>query len=169
MATKKKDTNEEKPEEEDEGKQVEEEEEDEGKQVEEEEEDEGKQVEEEEEDEGKQVEEEEEDEEEDESLPFARARVVRAMRQHLDSDKMIKAEVKKAMNLFLGEIVADVSKRMNKYPYAMMDYRIFEEAIEPYKTMGKVREEKKRIVAHLDAIKLDCDKLIRDVDETFKE
>ena len=28
-------------------------------------------------------------------------------------------------------------------------------------------EEKKRIIAHLDAIKEDCNKLIRDVDETF--
>ena len=111
---------------------------------------------------------EEEVNEEQEGLAFANAQVVRVMRKNIASDKMLKAEVKKAMNKFLEEVCADVSQRMNKYPYAMIDRRMFEEAVEPYRTMDKVGEEKKRIVAHLDAIKEDCNRMIRDVEETFK-
>lgn len=110
----------------------------------------------------------EEEEEEDASLAFANAQVVRVMRANVAPDKMIKSEVKRAMNQFLETVCADVAKRMNKYPYAMIDRRMFDEATEPYRTLYKVGEEKKRIVAHLEAIKLDCDKLKRDVEETFK-
>ena len=111
---------------------------------------------------------EEEDEPEDESLAFANAQVVRVIRANVASDKMIKSDVKKAMNKFLEDVCADVAKRMNSYPYAMIDRRMFDEATEPYRTMDKVVEERKRLIAHMEAIKLDCDKLIRDVDETFK-
>ncbi|MFC2174271.1 hypothetical protein ACFLQ2_00170 [archaeon] len=110
----------------------------------------------------------EETEEEDESLAFANAQVVRVMRANVAQDKMIKSAVKKEMNLFLEQVCGDVSKRMDKFPYAMIDRRMFDEATEAYRTMDKVVEEKKRIIAHLEAIKEDCNKLIRDVDETFK-
>ncbi len=111
---------------------------------------------------------EEEVNEEKEGLAFANAQVVRVMRKNIASDKMLKSEVKRCMNRFLEDTCADVSQRMNKYPYAMIDRRMFEEASEPYRTMDKVGEEKKRIVAHLQAIKEDCNRLIRDVEETFK-
>lgn len=110
---------------------------------------------------------EEQEEEEDDSLAFANAQVVRVIRANVAPDKMIKSEVKKSMNRFLEEVCADVSQRMNKYPYAMIDRRMFDDATEQYKTMNKVVEEKKRIISHLEAIKEDCNKLIRDVDETF--
>ena len=111
---------------------------------------------------------EEEDEPEDDSLAFANAQVVRVIRANVAHDKMIKSEVKKAMNRFLEDVCADVAKRMNSYPYAMIDRRMFDEATEQYRTMDKVVEERKRIISHLETIKVDCDKLIRDVDETFK-
>ncbi|MCK4327389.1 MAG: hypothetical protein KAW41_02830 [Candidatus Diapherotrites archaeon] len=110
----------------------------------------------------------EETEEEDDSLAFANAQVVRVMRANVAPDKMIKSAVKKEMNLFLEQVCGDVSKRMDKFPYAMIDRRMFDEATEAYRTMDKVVEEKKRIISHLEAIKADCDKLIRDVEETFK-
>jgi len=111
---------------------------------------------------------EEEEEEEDDSLAFANAQVVRVIRANISHDKMIKSEVKKEMNKFLEEVCADVSKRMDSYPYAMIDRRMFDEATEMYRTLDKVRSEKIRIVKHLEAIKEDCNKLIRDVEETFK-
>ncbi len=111
---------------------------------------------------------EEEVNEEKEGLAFANAQVVRVMRKNIAADKMLKSEVKRSMNKFLEEVCGDVSKRMNKYPYAMIDRRMFEDAAEPYRTMDKIGEEKRRIVAHLNAIKEDCNRLIRDVEETFK-
>lgn len=41
-------------------------------------------------------------EEDDEKLPFAKAEVVRLMKENLDDDKMIRERVKVEMNKFLG-------------------------------------------------------------------
>ena len=52
----------------------------------------------------------EEFEEEDEKLPFAKAEVVRLMKENLDDDKMIRERVKVEMNKFLGEVLKNVCK-----------------------------------------------------------
>lgn len=114
-----------------------------------------------------QPQEEEISEEEDAKLAFANAQVVRLMRKNLGSDKMIKSDVKRGMNEFLANVCADVTQRLDRYPYTTIDFRMFQEATEPYRTMDKVELEKKRIVKHLEAIKADADRLIRDVEETF--
>ncbi len=107
----------------------------------------------------------EESEEEDESLPFPNARVVALMKKYLSSDKMIRSEVKKAMNRFLEDIVADVCKRMDQFPYAMVDYWMFEKAIEPYKRMDYIDKEKERLIKHLDAIEKDIEIMKKDIAE----
>ncbi len=106
-----------------------------------------------------------EDEEEDESLPFPNARVVALMKKYLSSDKMIRSEVKKAMNKFLEEVVADICKRMDEFPYAMVDYWMFEKAIEPYKRMDYIDKEKERLVNHLEAIEKDIEIMKKDIME----
>jgi len=111
---------------------------------------------------------EEEAEEEQEELPFAKAEVVRLMKQHLDRDKMIRERVKVEMNKFLGEILENVCKQLNEYPYTTVEYEMFKESIYPYKNIKRINEEKKRILKHLDAIKADCDALTLDVKRTLK-
>lgn len=117
----------------------------------------------------KEQEEKEDEELEEEDLAFANAQVVRVMKANLAKDKMIKAEVKKGMNRFLEKICADVSNRMNEYPYVMMDYRMFRQAVKPYEELEEMNKEKKRIIKHLEAIKSDADKLIRDIEKTLPE
>jgi len=111
------------------------------------------------------VKENQEETQEEEGLPFPNARVVAIMRKYLAPDKMIKSEVKKAMNRFLEEVVADVCKKMDQYPYAMVDYWMFEKAIERYSKVNKLEEEKERLVKHLEAMKADVEALIRDIKE----
>ena len=43
--------------------------------------------------------------EEEEKLPFAKAEVVRLMKENLDDDKMIRERVKVEMNKFLGDVL----------------------------------------------------------------
>ena len=86
--------------------------------------------------------------EEAEGLPFAKAEVVRLMKQNLDSDKMIRERVKVEMNKFLGEVLERVCEQLNEYPYT--------------------NEEKRRILMHLEAIKADCDALSMDVKKSLK-
>ncbi|MDO5851678.1 MAG: hypothetical protein Q4Q23_04245 [Methanobacteriaceae archaeon] len=111
---------------------------------------------------------EETEEEEDEKLPFAKAEVVRLMKQNLDSDKMIRERVKVEMNNFLGEVLVNVCKQLNEYPYSTVEYEMLKESTYPYTNIQRINEEKIRILQHLNAIKADCDALSMDVKSTLK-
>lgn len=105
---------------------------------------------------------------EESKLPFPRATVVNMMRQYLEDGKQIKGQVKDEMNLFLGKMVEQITKKMNAHPYTYLDYGMFREAIEPYERMKDVELEKEHIIKRLEAVKSDCDVLIREVDRKFK-
>jgi membrane carboxypeptidase/penicillin-binding protein PbpC len=100
-------------------------------------------------------------------LPFPTACIVREMKKNIDRDKIIRKEVKIAMNKFLEGIVKDVASTMNKNPYSVVDYRMFEEAVKPYRQAKEIQNEKKRVVAHLDKIVEDCESVKRDLDVKF--
>ena len=106
--------------------------------------------------------------EDEEKLPFAKAEVVRLMKQHLDDDKMIRERVKVEMNKFLGDVLANVCKQLNEYPYSTVEYEMLKESTYPYTNIERINEEKVRILKHLDAIKADCDALSMDVKATLK-
>ena len=73
-----------------------------------------------------------ENETEDVNLPFAKAEVVRLMKENLDSDKMIRERVKVEMNLFLGQILKQVCEQLNSYPYTTVEYDMLKEVLYPY-------------------------------------
>ena len=104
-----------------------------------------------------------EEEEAKEKLPFPTATIVRLMRAHLDKDKIIKKDVKIGMNKWLGSLVARVSKDLNKIPYTTLHLHEFRESIKVYLELQEFYKEKERILAHLDAIKRDIQKLERDL------
>ncbi|MCK9151224.1 hypothetical protein [Methanobacterium alcaliphilum] len=108
------------------------------------------------------------EEDEEESLPFAKAEVVRLMKQNLDSDKMIRERVKVEMNRFLGDVLVNVCKQLNEYPYTTIEYEMLKESIYPYQNIQRINQEKERILMHMDAIKADCDALSMDVKRTLK-
>jgi DNA repair ATPase RecN len=115
------------------------------------------------------IEEESEEESEDgESLPFAKAEVVRLMKKNLSRDKLIRERVKVEMNRFLGEVLEKVCEQLNEYPYTTIEYEMLTESIYPYKNIERINEEKRRILMHLDAIKADCDALSMDVKKSLK-
>ena len=112
--------------------------------------------------------EEEIQEEEVEELPFAKAEVVRLMKQNLDDDKMIRERVKVEMNKFLGDIRKQVCEQLNDYPYTTIEYEMLKESTYPYTNIKRINQEKERILLHLNAIKADCDALAMDVQKTLK-
>ncbi|MGN1362290.1 MAG: hypothetical protein ACI4VU_01020 [Methanobrevibacter sp.] len=105
---------------------------------------------------------------ENDSLPFAKAEVVRLMKENLDDDKMIRERVKVEMNKFLGDVLKNVCKQLNDYPYTTIEYEMLKESIYPYTNITRINQEKKRILLHLEAIKADCDALSMDVNKTLK-
>jgi histone H3/H4 len=106
--------------------------------------------------------------EDEEKLPFAKAEVVRLMKENLDDDKMIRERVKVEMNKFLGEVLKNVCKQLNEYPYTTIEYEMLKESIYPYTNITRINQEKERILLHLEAIKADCDALAMDVQRTLK-
>ena len=108
------------------------------------------------------------DEAEEQKMAFPTAAVVREIKKYVDKDKMVRREVKVAMNQFLAEVVKDVSVAMNKFPYSVIDYRMFQDAVKPYKQVKDLKGEKKRLVAHLDAVIEDCASIKRDLDIKFE-
>ena len=108
------------------------------------------------------------EEDEEEYLPFAKAEVVRLMKQNLDSDKMIRERVKVEMNKFLGDILKQVCQQLNEYPYTTIEYEMLKESTYPYTNIKRINQEKERILLHLNAIKADCDALAMDVQKTLK-
>ena len=106
--------------------------------------------------------------ENEEKLPFAKAEVVRLMKENLDDDKMIRERVKVEMNKFLGDVLVTVCKQLNDYPYSTVEYEMLKESTYPYTNIERINEEKIRILKHLDAIKADCDALSMDVKATLK-
>ena len=107
-------------------------------------------------------------EEDDEKLPFAKAEVVRLMKENLDDDKMIRERVKVEMNKFLGEVLKNVCKQLNDYPYTTIEYEMLKESTYPYTNIERINQEKERILLHLEAIKADCNALAMDVQKTLK-
>ena len=108
------------------------------------------------------------EETEEEELPFAKAEVVRLMKQNLDSDKMIRERVKVEMNKFLGDILKQVCEQLNDYPYTTIEYEMLKESTYPYTNIKRINQEKERILLHLNSIKADCDALSMDVQKTLK-
>ncbi len=106
--------------------------------------------------------------ENEEKLPFAKAEVVRLMKQNLDDDKMIRERVKVEMNVFLGEVLKNVCKQLNEYPYTTIEYEMLKESTYPYTNITRINQEKERILLHLEAIKADCNALAMDVQKTLK-
>lgn len=107
-------------------------------------------------------------EEDEEKLPFAKAEVVRLMKENLDDDKMIRERVKVEMNKFLGDILKQVCEQLNEYPYTTIEYEMLKESTYPYTNIKRINQEKERILLHLNAIKADCDALAMDVQKTLK-
>ena len=105
----------------------------------------------------------EQKENQDEKLAFPEAVIVRILKKHLDKEKMIKKEVKIAMNKWLEKIASNVAKEMNKFPYVMVSLNEFKEAVRVYENMEEFNKEKERIFAHLEAMKRDIERLQKDL------
>ncbi|MBS3062948.1 MAG: hypothetical protein J4203_03675 [Candidatus Diapherotrites archaeon] len=115
----------------------------------------------------KQVPVDDDDEGSDEELPFPRATIVNMLRQHLDSGKQIKGQVKREMNIWLGSMVERIAHKMNAHPYTYVDGSMFRESIEPYEAIQEIEKEKERIIKQLESVKAACDVLISEVDRKF--
>ena len=104
--------------------------------------------------------------EEDESLPFPMATVVRQVKKRTHS-KMISSKVKVAMNEFLGDVVSSVANEMGKTRYSMVEMDDFHRATKPYTYARELEKEKERVVSELERMREDLESLIREFERKF--
>ena len=103
----------------------------------------------------------------DENLPFAKAEVVRLMKEVLPKNRWITDKVKIEMNMFLYEILKNVCEKLAREPYATINYAMLKEAFMSYEMLGEIEAEKTRIIRSLEKIKSDCDVMIEAVERKF--
>jgi len=101
--------------------------------------------------------------EEESRYAFPEAAVVRVMKKHLDREKMVKKEVKVAMNQWLEKACMNIAKEMNKVPYVMVTLNEFRQGTKMYDSLEEFDMEKQRILAHMEAIKKDIERLEKDL------
>ncbi len=105
---------------------------------------------------------------EEEKLPFPKATITNKLRSNLDEGKTIKGPVKRGLNVWLGRIVSNVSKKMDSFPYPYIDRSMFKDAIEPYEAISEIELEKERIIQQMQSIVTACDILTSEVERKFK-
>ncbi len=106
---------------------------------------------------------------EDDSLPFPRARVVNLMRDHITEGKQIRSEVKDALNLWLGNLLAKISREKNKSPYGSIGIADFQRAVNPYDQISNLVKDEQRLHVSLEKLKADADQIQRDMRRFFDQ
>ncbi|MAG22453.1 MAG: hypothetical protein CL943_04095 [Candidatus Diapherotrites archaeon] len=101
-------------------------------------------------------------------LPFPRATITNRLRENLAKGKQIKGQVKDEMNLWLGKMIQRIAEKMDSQPYTFVNYQMLKEAIAPYESIQEMDIEREQLVTGLERIKVDCDKLVEDIDKGSK-
>lgn len=107
------------------------------------------------------------DEEDDDSLPFPRARIVNIMRQDIPDGKQIRSEVKEAMNIWLGGLLKRLSREMGATQFGSVGIADFQRATKPYDMITDIVKDEERLVAGLEKIRLDAESVQRELDRFF--
>ncbi|MCS7109233.1 MAG: hypothetical protein NZ903_00335 [Candidatus Micrarchaeota archaeon] len=102
--------------------------------------------------------------EEDERLPFPTARVVRILKENMTKPHQIRAEVKIAANEFLGEILKDIAKEMDKEEVFTLSTEHFNKAIKKYKMIEYQQKRIERIKKLLEKQKAEIEELILEIE-----
>jgi histone H3/H4 len=104
--------------------------------------------------------------EEDETSPFPRARVVRLMRDEI-KNKIIRSEVKEAMNMWLGDLTKKVAKEMGATQYASVSLADFQRATKAYDMIEDIVKDEQRLLLTVQKLREDSDHIIRELSRFF--
>ncbi|MEM4714138.1 MAG: hypothetical protein QXQ79_01175 [Candidatus Nanoarchaeia archaeon] len=110
--------------------------------------------------------EEKEEETEDEMMPFPRARVVKLLREEI-KDKIIRSEVKDALNIWLGELTKKIAQEMNATQYASISLIDFQRATKPYDMIEDIVKDEQRLLTSIQKLKEDADHIQRELARFF--
>jgi len=104
--------------------------------------------------------------EEEERLPFPTARVVRIIKENMSKPHQIRAEVKLAANEFMGEVLKDVAREMDKEEVFTLNTEHFNKAVKKYKMIEYQQKRIDRIKKLLEKQRAEIDEVITEIDLT---
>ncbi|NUN11673.1 hypothetical protein HUU53_03435 [Candidatus Micrarchaeota archaeon] len=104
------------------------------------------------------------EDDESENLPFPNARVVKIIKHNLKNPHQIKKDVKVGANILLGEILTDISQRMDSQPYFSLSVEHFNEAARKYREIGLQQKRIIRIKKVLEKQRAELDEIIAEIE-----
>jgi len=102
----------------------------------------------------------------EEKLPFPTARVVRLMKENLTKPHQIRAEVKIAANEFVGAILADIAKEMDKEEVFTLTTEHFNKAVKKYRMIEYQQKRIDRVKKLLEKQRAEIDEVVTEIDLT---
>ena len=102
----------------------------------------------------------------DEKLPFPTARVVRIIKENMEKPHQIRAEVKIAANEFLGDILKDLAREMDKEEIFTLNTEHFNKAVKKYKMISYQQKRIDRIKKLLEKQRAEIDEIVAEIDLT---
>ena len=104
--------------------------------------------------------------EEEEKLPFPTARVVRIIKENMAKPHQIRAEVKVAANEFLGDILKDIAREMDKEEIFTLNTEHFNKAVKKYKMIEYQQKRIDRVKKLLEKQRAEIDEVVTEIDLT---
>lgn len=102
----------------------------------------------------------------EEKLPFPSARIVRILKENLSKPHQIRAEVKVALNEFLGVVLEDVAREMDKEEIFTLNLEHFNKAVRKYKMIEFQQKRIDRVKKLLEKQRAEIDEIISEIDLT---
>lgn len=98
------------------------------------------------------------------NLPFPHSRVKDMIKVQLNEGVFIKKKAAIELNLWLGKMAEKIAKEVAKSDRAYVSLDDIKFATQKYESIDIIEAEKKRIKAHLDAMKEDINRMEMDID-----
>ena len=98
------------------------------------------------------------------NLPFPHSRIKDILKSKLKEGCYIKKKAAIDLNLWLGKLAEKIASEVSKTEKAYISSEDISRAINKFDAVDKIEGEKKRIAAHLNAIKEDINRLLEDLE-----
>jgi hypothetical protein len=107
------------------------------------------------------------EQEDDDSLPFPRARVVRIVKEEIGHSKQIRSEVKEAINIWLGTLLKRLAREMGSTQFGSVGIADFQRATKPYDMIADIVKDQERLILSVQKLNADADHLGRELQRFF--
>ena len=107
------------------------------------------------------------EDQDDDSLPFPRARVVRIIKSEIGNSKQLRSEVKDAINLWLGNLLKRVAREMGDTQFGSVGLADFSRATKPYDMIADIVKDQERIMLACQKMGADADHINRELARFF--